>query len=1131
MNIQRRHRAGEVPAPEEYVERLSKCGVPDFITTVYAKFGWYPPPERNSPSCVLLAASIALEHGIWTPKEAISRLVRWADAGDPKPTYDQVVGDATALNGSPPGCLGTLVEQRLRDERHDVVKALGKVETREFESFRSLLLRKGGTGIKVLQGVLGEVPGGRFVAEHFHKEGGFGYLFKGRDRELGREVCLKELKEQYAYDPANCERFHQEARVASHLEHPGIIPIYGIGSHPDGRPYYVMRFLKGGTLEDEIQNYHSASAGPRRTWIRRLLERRGKGESDLALRRLLERFRDVCNAVAFANSRGVLHRDIKPKNIVLGEYDKPGKFGEKGEFGETIIADWGLAKMLGEPDSEWLIGTQLARKMVIRETLHYTPGEYLDQTEDGNIKGTLSYMSPEQASGDIRRLTFASDVYSLGAMLYYILVGIRAFEFGGTQTRVNVLTRNWLGQSSQVTTRKSRRGGQDAIIIELLGRIKRGDFKRPREVNPRVPRALEEVCLKAMALIPEQRYVTAKDLADDVENWLADEPVKAWHEPVMVKARRWAGRHRLLATSAIIAVIAALATISVTRIYNNANGLVEVLNRCDVSAIPEIVKQLRGRLWLVRGRLEEQRKESDAARRLRAALALAPVDASQTEFLLAKLGDDTKEIDEIRSILDVLMFSSNDRPEELTSLVQYATPEEIRQIIARIREIHAERRASAILQSMLGGLNGGGIEGDDRRARVAAATLLLDPTKAGSWPFAAAKDLSLRTELIRILPEVLVDARPLIDRQKDEPDPSIRQGMILALGGFPLDSASKEALAGSLVASYRHEADVGLHSAIDWLLGTWNMGKMLRDIDQELKTRGRLEKYGWYVNKVGMTMAVIPGTKEPVKLGSPEDEESRQVDETPHDVRLAPFELATREITVELFFQFLDSPLSSDLNRAKIRERVTRYSNALGNYPAVGVTWYEAARFCNWLSDREHLQRCYEDYAPAKNEEQYVFDLKFRPGRNGYRLPDEDEWEYACRAGTVTPWLFGRKSEDILGDYAWYVGNVELDGHKNSKNDRRTAGQQTQPVGLKKPNNWGLFDMLGNASEWTQNLYEPDGMSDSPGGLINKTNDRVLRGGAFDRDESDLRSAYRDRDSPSRTKPVSTNGFRPARSR
>ena len=166
--------------------------------------------------------------------------------------------------------------------------------------------------------------GQRFRVLRPHARGGLGAVFVALDAELNREVALKQILDHHADDPTSRQRFLIEAEITGGLEHPGIVPVYGLGTYGTGRPYYAMRFIKGESLKEAIELFHAEEAG-----------KGGQGQRSLELRRLLGRFTDVCNAIDYAHSRGVLHRDIKPANIIVGK------------FGETLVVDWGLAKPLG----------------------------------------------------------------------------------------------------------------------------------------------------------------------------------------------------------------------------------------------------------------------------------------------------------------------------------------------------------------------------------------------------------------------------------------------------------------------------------------------------------------------------------------------------------------------------------------------------------------------------------------------------------------------------------------------------------------------------------------------------------------------------------------------------------------
>jgi len=169
--------------------------------------------------------------------------------------------------------------------------------------------------------------GQRFRVLRPHARGGLGAVFVALDTELHREVALKQLLDHHADDPTSRQRFLIEAEITGGLEHPGIVPVYGLGTYGDGRPYYATRFIRGDSAKEAVQQFHADAA-----------LQADPGRRSLELRKLLRRFLDVCNAIDYAHSRGVLHRDIKPANVILGKH------------GETLVVDWGLAKLLGRSD-------------------------------------------------------------------------------------------------------------------------------------------------------------------------------------------------------------------------------------------------------------------------------------------------------------------------------------------------------------------------------------------------------------------------------------------------------------------------------------------------------------------------------------------------------------------------------------------------------------------------------------------------------------------------------------------------------------------------------------------------------------------------------------------------------------
>jgi len=340
--------------------------------------------------------------------------------------------------------------------------------------------------------------GRRFRVLRPHAKGGLGEVSVAYDEELHREVALKEIQSQHVDHPESRSRFLLEAEITGRLEHPGIVPVYGLGTYADGRPFYAMRFIQGDSMQEAIAAFHGAATPRDRTgWMSEL-------------RKLLRRFVDVCNAIQYAHSRGVLHRDLKPGNIILGEY------------GETLVVDWGLAKVLGQPEAERRANVAILQPVA---------GNGTPPTELGRALGTPAFMSPEQATGHHEQLGPATDVYGLGATLYILLTGKPPYS--------------------------------GASLEEIRDRICRGDALRPRQAKPEIPPPLEAACLKAMALRPGDRYASAGELAEDIERWMADEPTSAYRETILERSARTIRRHRTVAASGIALLVAAVLALSI----------------------------------------------------------------------------------------------------------------------------------------------------------------------------------------------------------------------------------------------------------------------------------------------------------------------------------------------------------------------------------------------------------------------------------------------------------------------------------------------------------------------------------------------------------------------------------------
>jgi eukaryotic-like serine/threonine-protein kinase len=507
----------------------------------------------------LLFGVLAMQSDLLTPQQFAEACSAWAARKD-HPLADLLVERAW-LNANQRAVVELLLHAKLQKHRGDVKAGLVEVATDAVrrslagiddpEVQQSLAPPTPPPQGHVLLSTADYVPDGRdrYTLSRLHATGGIGRVWLARDARLGRDVALKELRPERAGQPTIWGRFLREAQVTGQLEHPGIVPVYEMGRRPDDQaPFYTMRFVRGRTLAEASRAYH---------------QRRRRGAAGrLDLRELLTAFVSLCQAVAYAHSRGVLHRDLKPQNVILGDY------------GEVMLLDWGLAKVTGQPDA----GDEAAALVPAPVAL---AGERpRDETVPGQVLGTPAYMAPEQAEGRLDLLDASTDVYGLGAVLYRVLAGEAPFT------------------------------GSDTTAV--LRRVIHEPPAPPHSVVSEVPRALEAICLKALAKRPTDRYATAQSMADDVKRYLADEPVSAYRDPWTTRLTRWGRRHRTLAASLAVAAVAALAgSAAVLGVQARANGELDAKN---------------GELAAKNGELAEQQAEVEA----RFALALRAIATFHT---------------------------------------------------------------------------------------------------------------------------------------------------------------------------------------------------------------------------------------------------------------------------------------------------------------------------------------------------------------------------------------------------------------------------------------------------------------------------------------------------------------------
>ena len=464
----------------------------------------------------------------------------------------------------------------------------------------------------------------RHTVTRFLAEGGLGKVYVAQDDKLQREVVLKTLKDVGNENSEARYRFVQEAQVNSQLEHPNIIPIYQAGDGADGQPYYTMKYVRGQEFRELIQSYHQ--------------NRRAGSVDALELRRLLALFISTCQAVSYAHNRGVVHRDLKPENVAVGE------------FGELMVLDWGLAKVLGKPEP----GTSRAAVTIADEI-------DLGQTIQGRIMGTPGYMAPEQASGATSAVEPRTDIYALGAILFEILTGeaphALLHSYGPNQLQRWSRRESYLGtstdQESVSLLASLHSPGQQESTMKLLSRVVSGTVPAPSDLEPTVPRALEAICQHAMRLKIEDRYTTASDLAADVERWLADEPVSVYAGSWNERLGRWMRKHRtkVQAIGASFAVIALVAVVSSVLINNQKQLAVKESQRAV--AAEQNASQEADRAKAAERIASQEAARARAAERIAVAkTAQAERSAYSSDMLLAESDWEDASIRHLTDLLD-----------------------------------------------------------------------------------------------------------------------------------------------------------------------------------------------------------------------------------------------------------------------------------------------------------------------------------------------------------------------------------------------------------------------------------------------------------------------------------------------
>jgi WD40 repeat protein/serine/threonine protein kinase len=433
---------------------------------------------------------------------------------------------------------------------------------------------------------------GRYQIRRQFGAGGQGVIWLAFDATVGREVALKALDVPRLLTagvnlPVTEQRFLREARITGQLEHPGIAPVHDLGRRADGSVYYVQKLVRGRTLRDALKECKTA-------------------EERL---RLLPHYIDICQAIAYAHGRGVIHRDLKPENVMVGE------------FGETVVLDWGLAKVRGKADGRGAGDPGQSGRLAAPSSsqpgqagqssqsgkLAKTPqlfafGDSADrsgdgassETRDGEVLGTPLYMSPEQAAGRLVEVDERSDVWALGAMLYEVLCGRAPFA-----------------------------GGK---VSEVIARARKGIAPRVKELAPDAPAELAAVAERAIAKDRDARYPSAQALAAEIETFTLGGRVSAYSYTPWELLTKLVRRSPLASGLALFALVTLIvSTVMVRRDHKQAlSALSETLAIHAASAEVE-QRWAQAAAWYAAARAQEERPEARFGEAMAEQLAPRPL--------------------------------------------------------------------------------------------------------------------------------------------------------------------------------------------------------------------------------------------------------------------------------------------------------------------------------------------------------------------------------------------------------------------------------------------------------------------------------------------------------------------------
>jgi formylglycine-generating enzyme required for sulfatase activity/serine/threonine protein kinase len=889
---------------------------------------------------------------------------------------------------------------------------------------------------------------GRYHIQDEIARGGMGAIVKVWDEDIRRHLAMKVIlgqadasssAETRQVESAAIARFLEEAQVTGQLDHPGIVPVHELGLDEEGRVFFTMKLVHGRDLRQIFELVFQ--------------EKEGWNET-----RALSVMLRVCEAMAYAHTKGVIHRDLKPANIMVGN------------FGEVYVMDWGLARVLGKRDTHDIrlkpdvSAPMLAVKSERSETRALTPDSPL-VTMDGDVVGTPAYMSPEQARGEIEKLSARSDVYSIGAMLYHLLA--RQTPYLSRRTRANTRT-----------------------VLEM---VLDGPPDSLASLRSDVPPELAAISEKAMSRSAADRYADTLALAEDLRAFLEHRVVSAHATGTWAETKKWIERNKALASALASAIVILVAGVIGTATF--AFDAKAEARRADEKTAAEADARREAQRNATIAQQNESRaieQERVATRTANDVLSLSAIQELKELVERAdalwpaipeKLGDYDHWLADAKVLIDGRAADRSRGVEHHPSLKDH----EAKLAEIRLRAKPSPASASSPASNFADARAPEFEDAQDRWWHAQLSQLVADLTafsdeKTGLFSDGISKEhgwgiVKRRKEAATLVERSLsgADARTRWDDAVRSIEKSPKYGGLKLTPQLGLVPIGEDA-----------------HSHL-WEFAHLQSGEpTVRDADGKLALSQRS----------GLVLVLIPGgtfwmgAQKTDPSGHNYDPQALDDESPVHEVELSEFFLSKYEMTQGQWLSIAGHDPSYYGPGFSLNGHVNDLSHPIEN-----VSWLECTAIMS---------------------------------RVGLTLPSEAQWEYACRAGTETPWSTGAERESLRGNVNLADQSfVRFGGQKSIAEqwpDLDDGWVVHAAVGIFAANAFGLHEVHGNVWEWCLDGYDPQFYASSPdldpvapwAGLPH-----VNRGGSFNFTAAEARSASRNRDSSENR--AGTLGLRPAR--